>query len=82
MFGIQEEIARKIVAALQVTLTDSESRQVAERPIADTVAYDCYLRARQEMYGWTQASAERAHRLVDEALAIVGDVPSTSSMTR
>jgi serine/threonine protein kinase len=75
VFGIQEEIARKIVAALQVTLTDSESRQVAERPIADTVAYDCYLRARQEMYGWTPESADRAHRLVDEALAIVGDVP-------
>ena len=80
VFGIQEEIARKIVAALQVTLTDSESRQVAERPIADTVAYDCYLRARQEMYGWTPASAERAHRLVDEAIAIVGDVPLLLAM--
>ncbi len=80
VFGIQEEIARKIVAALQVTLTDSESRQVAERPIADTVAYDCYLRARQEMYGWTPESAERAHRLVDEARAIVGDVPLLLAM--
>ncbi len=75
VFGIQEEIARKIVAALQVTLTESESRQVGERPISDTVAYDCYLRARQEMYRWTPDSAERAHRLVDEAMAIVGDVP-------
>ncbi|HSG00113.1 MAG TPA: protein kinase, partial [Vicinamibacterales bacterium] len=75
VFGIQEEIARKIVAALQLTLSDSESRQVAERPISDTVAYDCYLRARQEMYRWTPDSAARAHRLVDEAMAIVGDVP-------
>ena len=75
VFGIQEEIARKIVAALKVALTDSESRQIAERPIADTVAYDCYLRARREMYGWTPESAVRAHQLVDEALAIVGDVP-------
>ena len=80
VFGIQEEIARKIVAALQVTLSDSESRQVGERPIADTVAYDCYLRARQEMYGWTPESAARAHRLVDEALAIVGDVPLLLAM--
>ncbi|TAK18786.1 MAG: hypothetical protein EPO35_01005, partial [Acidobacteria bacterium] len=75
VFGIQEEIARKIVAALEVTLSDSESKQVAERPIADTVAYDCYLRARQEMYGWTPEAALRAHRLVDQALSIVGDVP-------
>ncbi len=75
VFGIQEEIARKIVGALQVTLTDSESRQVAERPISDAIAYDCYLRARQEMYRWTPDAAERAHRLVDEAMAIVGEVP-------
>jgi len=75
VFGIQEEIARKIVSALEVTFTDSESREVADRPIADTVAYDCYLRARQEMYGWTPDAALRAHRLVDEALSIVGDVP-------
>jgi tetratricopeptide (TPR) repeat protein len=27
------------------------------------------------MYRWTPDSAERAHRLVDEAMAIVGDVP-------
>jgi eukaryotic-like serine/threonine-protein kinase len=75
VFGIQEEIARRIVAALEVTLSDSESRQVAERPISDTVAYDCYLRARQEMYAWTPDAAVRAHQLVDEARAIVGDVP-------
>ena len=75
VFAIQEEIARRIVAALEVALTDAESRQIAERPIADAVAYDCYLRARREMYGWTPESAVRAHQLVDEALAIVGDVP-------
>ncbi|MFQ5705132.1 MAG: protein kinase [Gemmatimonadales bacterium] len=75
VFGIQEEIARKIVSALEMKLTDTEQRQVAERPIEDTVAYDCYLRARQAMYEWTAASQDRAARLVDEALEIVGENP-------
>jgi hypothetical protein len=37
VFAIQEEISRKIVTALHVKLTDSESRAVAERPIDDPV---------------------------------------------
>ena len=75
VFGIQEEIARKIVAALEVTLSDSERRQVGDRPIENAVAYDCYLRARQEMYVWTADASHRALQLVDDALAIVGDTP-------
>lgn len=46
----QEEIAREIVSALQVQLTDAESRVVAQRPIDDPAAYDCYLRAQHEIY--------------------------------
>jgi serine/threonine protein kinase/tetratricopeptide (TPR) repeat protein len=75
VFGIQEEIARKIVAALRMTLTETEARQVAERPIENPLAYDCYLRARQQMYSWTPDASQRARRLVDDALAIVGDTP-------
>ncbi len=75
VFGIQEEIARKIVAALKVTLTEREERQVAARPIENPVAYDCYLRSRREMYNWTPEASGRALQLVDSALAIVGDTP-------
>ncbi len=75
VFGIQEEIARKIVAALEVNLTDSEEHQVAERPIENVVAYDCYLRARQEMLRWTPDGLRHAAQLVDEALTLVGDNP-------
>jgi TolB-like protein len=58
VFGIQEEIARKIVAALRMTLTETEARQVAERPIENPLAYDCYLRARQQMYSWTPDASQ------------------------
>jgi serine/threonine protein kinase len=75
VFGIQEEIARKIVAALKVKLTPFEERHAGQRPIQNVVAYDAYLRARQEMYHWTPESSRRAHRLVEEARAVVGDAP-------
>ncbi|MFV1989009.1 MAG: protein kinase [Gemmatimonadota bacterium] len=75
VFGIQEHISSEIVTALQVTLADSGELQTAERPIADVVAYDCYLRARQEMYIWTRDAQRLALRLVDQALEIVGDSP-------
>jgi len=75
VFGIQEEIARKIVAGLEVTLTPKEDRQIAARPIDDVVAYDYYLRARQEFYAWTPGSLDRASALIDKALDIVADNP-------
>jgi serine/threonine protein kinase/tetratricopeptide (TPR) repeat protein len=75
VFGIQEEIARKIVAALRMTLTEGEERRVTARPIDNPVAYDCYLRARHAMYAWTPDASARGLRLVDDALAIVGEVP-------
>jgi non-specific serine/threonine protein kinase len=75
VFAIQEEISRKIVKALQVKLTDTESRKVAERPIDNPAAYDCYLRAHQEMLRFTPTSLDRAQRLADEGLALIGENP-------
>jgi serine/threonine-protein kinase len=75
VFGIQEEIAHKIVGALEVKLTVREAREVGERPIENVVAYDCYLRARQEMDAWLPGSLDRAAKLVDHALGIVGENP-------
>jgi adenylate cyclase len=73
VFGIQEEIALKIVSALKIKLTDSGEQRAVSRPIDNVVAYDCYMRARQEMYNWVPAAQDRANRLVDEALGIVGE---------
>jgi eukaryotic-like serine/threonine-protein kinase len=72
VFAIQEEISRRIVDALKVRLTTSEDRQIAARPILDLRAYDCYLRARQELYKLTPEGLEHAEALVCSALEIVG----------
>jgi len=44
---MQERLARVIVSALELRLTEDEDRRLAERPIPDVRAYECYLRANQ-----------------------------------
>ncbi len=73
VFAIQEEISRKIVNALQLRLTDAEAQGIATRPIDNAAAYDCYLRARHEVYRFTAEGLDRAQTLVDAALSIIGE---------
>jgi serine/threonine-protein kinase len=80
VFGIQEEIATKIVAALEVKLTETEKQRIAERPIDDVVAFEYYLRARRELYAWTPGSVDRAAQLVDRAMDVVGENPLLLAM--
>jgi serine/threonine protein kinase/tetratricopeptide (TPR) repeat protein len=75
VFQFQEEIARQIVEALEVRLTDTERREAADRPIEDPVAYDCYLKARQLTYNWTEESQHGALGLVNEAIRLTGETP-------
>ncbi|MGD8698998.1 MAG: protein kinase, partial [Gemmatimonadales bacterium] len=72
VFDLQERLSRRIVDALQVTLTGDEDRRLAMRMLPDVRAFDCYLRARQEMYRMTESGLDRALELIEEALAIVG----------
>jgi TolB-like protein/cytochrome c-type biogenesis protein CcmH/NrfG len=73
VFAIQEEISRKIANALQLRLTDAEAQGIAERPIDNAAAYDCYMRARHEVYRFTSNGLERAQKLVDDALSLIGE---------
>lgn len=50
IFTIQDEIAKAIVAALQLKLLPNEKKAIAQRSTSDPVAYDSYLKARQS---WT-----------------------------
>ena len=75
VFAIQEEISRKIVEALHVQLTDAEEQAVAERRIDNPAAYDCYLQAHHEIFLFTPDALDRAQKLVDAGLAIIGENP-------
>ena len=73
VFAFQEEISRKIVEALKLTLSPQEERRLSERPIDDVRAYDTYLKARQGLWSFTVEGLERAERLLQDALDRVGE---------
>jgi serine/threonine protein kinase/tetratricopeptide (TPR) repeat protein len=75
VFAIQEEISRKIVGALRVQLTEAEAQAVAERPIDNAAAYDCFLQARHEIFISTPDALERAEKVADAGLALIGENP-------
>jgi non-specific serine/threonine protein kinase len=73
VFDIQERISRQIVGELKMKLTPTEERRLGDRKITDVRAYDCYQRARQHIYDFSEGGLTRALRLIEDALAIVGD---------
>jgi TolB-like protein len=73
VFSIQEQVARKIVDGLALRLTATEERQLSERAINNVPAYECYLRARHDMWRWRRDAIDRAVQLLRQALALIGD---------
>jgi len=73
VFDIQERVSRAIVKALHVTLSPEEDRRVAERPIEDVRAYECYHRARQEIWRLSAQGLDRALELIRTGLEIAGE---------
>lgn len=73
VFDIQEEVSLSIVEALTLELTPEEKERIAERPIENVHAYECYLRARQELWSMTANSLDHAIQHLKNGLNIVGD---------
>ncbi|MFC1553375.1 protein kinase [candidate division KSB1 bacterium] len=75
IFDIQEKVSRSIVDALKVKLTQKENKQIAERPIDNVQAYECYLRAKYDINQWSKEGLDRALHGLQNALNIIGDNP-------
>jgi serine/threonine protein kinase len=73
VFDIQEEVSRSIVNSLQLKLSPKENREMERRPIDNVYAYECYLKANQEIYRFSKESLDRAVRLIQNGLDIVGE---------
>ncbi len=69
VFGVQEDIARSIITALQVKLGARSNRALRARPTGDLQAYDLYLKGR---FAWNQRTATgmaQAVRFLEQAVA-------------
>ncbi len=68
VFAIQDDIARSIVAALEVTLTPRDRRALQYVATSDAKAYDYYLRGRQYSYEFTRRHFHTAIRMFRKAI--------------
>jgi serine/threonine-protein kinase len=68
VFEIQDEIARAIVAALEVTLLTAGARR-GRRP-RSAAAYEAYLKGRHHRFQFTQGSLKRSLELLEEAVSL------------
>jgi serine/threonine protein kinase/Flp pilus assembly protein TadD len=71
VFAIQDEIAQKIVEALQVTLSPKARAKKAEKGApADVQAYDYYLKGRKFFYEFRAKGFELARQMFARAIVI------------
>jgi serine/threonine protein kinase/tetratricopeptide (TPR) repeat protein len=75
VFDMQEKVSRAIVEALRLELTPQERQQLAERPIPNLYAYECYLRARREIFRFTEPALDKAMEYLEEGLRVLPDNP-------
>jgi len=73
VFAIQDEIAQKIVEALQVTLSPQEQGKAEKAAPADVQAYDYYLKGRKYFYEFRAKSFELARQMFASAIVVDND---------
>jgi tetratricopeptide (TPR) repeat protein len=73
IFEIQEKVAENISKKLKLRISDTERSHLTNRPFRDALAFEYYLRAKQEIYRFTEQSINRAIDYLEEALKVEGE---------
>jgi len=73
ILAVQDEIARSIVEALEITLSPHESATLQRSPIKNLRAYDYYLRGRSYFYQYGAQDMEFARELFLRAIELDPD---------
>jgi serine/threonine protein kinase/Flp pilus assembly protein TadD len=68
VFEMEEKVSRAIVEALRLELTPREHERLAERPIPNVYAFECYLKARAEILHFSPTSLDRAMKYLEQGL--------------
>src|SRR5437762_5843320 len=70
IFAIQDEIARSVIDALGLSLTQREERRLLKASTKNVEAYEFYLRARKLFQQWTRQSIELARQMFERAIEL------------
>ncbi|MFN0178582.1 MAG: protein kinase domain-containing protein [Gemmatimonadales bacterium] len=73
VFDLQEQLSRRIVDALRVTVTPEESRRLAIRAVDNIELHKVLVKARDAVFSYDPAAADRAVVELHETLASTGD---------
>ncbi|HEY4273539.1 MAG TPA: tetratricopeptide repeat protein [Candidatus Udaeobacter sp.] len=73
IFAIQDEIARSVLDALGLSLTEREERRFLKAPTTNVQAYEFYLRGRKLFQTWNRQNMEFARQMFARAVAIDPD---------
>jgi tetratricopeptide (TPR) repeat protein len=73
VFDIQEKVSRSIIDELKLKLSKEERNKISEHPINDTQAYECYMRAMQYIWNFTEESLQKSLGYLNHGLEIIGD---------
>lgn len=70
IFAVQDEIAHRIVEALEISLSPGQERAIQKVPTSDVRAYDSYLRGRKFFHEQRGGSMDHALRMFRQAIEI------------
>src|SRR5438094_5302968 len=76
IFAIQDEIARSVIDALDLSVTQHEERRFLKASTRNGEAREYYLRARTRCQRWTRQNMEFARQMFLRAVAIDSDFAS------
>ena len=70
IFALQDEIARAVVNALEITLSTADREAAHRLSTPDLDAYECYLRGRSYFFRFDKRSVGYARELFEQAITI------------
>jgi adenylate cyclase len=70
IFALQDDVTRKIVSALQVTVTEAEHVRLARRQTNHLDAYDRFLQGQWSFFEFTAESNSRARAQYEQAIEL------------
>jgi non-specific serine/threonine protein kinase len=73
VFDIQEKVSRSIADALKLKLSPEENKKIAEHKVDNIQVYECYLKARQDLWKYTEESLARAEQTLKNGLSFLGE---------
>lgn len=73
VFNIQEKVARSIASALKMKLKPEEDQKISKHYIDNIEIFECFLKARKELWVYTEESLIKAEKVLKDGLSKYGE---------